>query len=401
MDQDHLLGCNQHGFRKHHSTDTALATLISQVSQIRDRGNLAAVYSVDLTAAFDVLRKESLIEVLIRKQVPSYLIRSIHEYLCERSGYVQIDKAISCVRDIRAGCIQGSVLGPVLFNIYMSELNEVIYPETIISYADDSYVVVEGSSKEEIINRLQASIKRHFEWLKRMGMICNMNKTELITFGIENLEIKIMDDTITSGKQLKVLGSIVDHKLSWEPNITKIIGKCRSLAFSLRYLRRHLTLEETVKIFKAHVSSRITFGAPIWGHALSFSLRSKLRSVYFYIIRLIVRDFNFNLNRTSLLRKAKLDNIDDLFFKRASCFIFGLTFHLEPTELVGVLISKTYVNDRLPNRLVFFDTSRSRVGRACITNAAKHYSENWQFDWVGLTFANFKEILNSQLTRAL
>jgi len=83
----------------------------------------------------------------------------------------------------------------------------------------------------------------------------------------------------------------------------------------------------------------------------------------------------------------------DLIFKRACCFTFGLTFHLESTELVGSLISKTNVNDHLPNRLVFFDTSRSKIGRACITNAAKHYSENWHRDWVGRTIATFIENL--------
>jgi len=99
------------------------------------------------------------------------------------------------------------------------------------------------------------------------------------------------------------------------------------------------------------------------------------------------------------LKKARIECIYDLIFKRASYFILSLTFYPEPAELVGCLKGKTYVNDRLLNTLTFFDTSRSYIWKACITNSAKHYSENWHFDWVRLTIDSFKENLCNQCRR--
>jgi len=397
MDQDLLFGTNQHGFRKQHSTDTALGTLISHVTRLRDQGKAAAVYSVDLTAAFDVLQKEKLVHIMCQKQIPSFLIRTIHSYLSNRSGYVQIESAVSPVRDIKAGCIRGSILGPILFNIYMSHLSSIIYPGILISYADDSYIVVEGDSEVELKSKLEEIIKVHFEWLGNMGLICNMSKTELITFGTNDLEIEVAGVTIKSGVHMKVLGSFLEQKLNWEMNVNKLLGKCRSFIFSLRYLRRHLDVNDTIKIFKSHVISRLTYGSPIWAHSLSYQQRSKIRSLYFHIIRIIVRDFKFKYNRTSLLRKTGLESIDDILYKRASAFLYSRIYYLEPTELVGELLSKSSSNERHPGKLRFFDTSKTKIGRVCVTNAAKNYSEGWRFDYIGLSVESFKSNLHDQL----
>jgi len=227
-------------------------------------------------------------------------------------------------------------------------------------------------------------------------MICNRSKTELIAFGTDSIEVDVAGVRVKSGSQMKVLGNILDPHLDWEFNTNKILSKCRSFIFSLRYLRRHLDVNDTLKIFRSHIISRLTYGSPIWAHSLSFQQRSRIRSLYFHIIRIILRDFKFKLNRTSLLKEAKLESIDDIMFKRASTFIYSRVYYLEPTEIVGEILSKTSSNDRLPGRLRFFDTSRTRIGRVCISNAAKYYSENWKFDFVSLSVESFKFKLHEQ-----
>jgi len=85
-----------------------------------------------------------------------------------------------------------------------------------------------------------------------------------------------------------------------------------------------------------------------------------------------------------------------MMYKRASTFIYSRVYYLEPTEIIGEILSKTSSNDRLPGRLRFFDTSRTRIGRVCISNAAKYYSENWKFDFVSLSVESFKFKLHEQ-----
>jgi len=266
----------------------------------------------------------------------------------------------------------------------MSNLTSIIEPGILVSYADDSYIIAECESEVETKSILENTINNHFNWLKTMGMVCKMSKTELIAFGIDNLEIEVQ-------------GISINAKLSWETNITKIINKCRSFIFSLRYLRKHLDVKDTINVFRSHVISRLTYGSSVWAHSITYNHRLRIKSLFYHIIRIIIRDFKFKMCRTQLLKAANLEGIDDILFKRASSFIYSMLVYLEPTNLVGELISKSYINDRYPARMSFFDTSRTRVGRVCMTNAARSYSEKWKFDYIGLSVENFKKKLHEQM----
>jgi len=400
-DQDELIGLNQHGFRKHHGTDTAIADILQYVYEEKEKGKSVGIYSADLTAAFDLLQKDKLVLIMKKKGIADYLIRIIHSYLEERMGYVVINEARSFVKNITTGCVQGSILGPVLFNIYMSELRAVIDPCKLVSYADDSYIVVSyivvsADSKEELEIVITGKLKEHFEWLRSIGMKCNMAKTELMVFGKDDLIVKCENSEIRSSESMKILGTTVDRDLEWEPHITKMLAKVRSMVFSLRHIRQHLSLEDTAKVIRAQIISRLTYWSPVWSSAINYKLKSKIRSVYYLIIRTALRDFNLKMNRGEMLQSIKLENIDDILFKQTSVFIFNIINNLSPTLLTSVVLSKSYFNERHPDRISFFDTSKSRLGRKCITNVIKNYTENWNFDWFGISKYEFKTKLKAQ-----
>lgn len=153
LDIDKLVSTLQHGFRKAHGTETVVASIVGVVSELLDKKKCVALYSADLTAIFDVLRKEVLVEILLARGVPFYLIKIIHEYLSARMGYVLLGDKVSYVKDIGAGCIQGSTIAPFLLSIYLSDLKQVVSPSNLIAYADDSYVIIEGESVDELKNK--------------------------------------------------------------------------------------------------------------------------------------------------------------------------------------------------------------------------------------------------------
>lgn len=393
FDTDFMMGVSQHGFRKNHSTISAAASLISHVSDLIEQKKEVAIYSVDLTAAFDVLRKEILVDLLLKKGLPHYLIRVIHGYLTDRMGYVQLNDTRSCVRDIKAGCIQGSVLGPYLFCVYMSELESTLSNCRVFSYADDSYVVIEGDNLEELRLKTEITMKMHLRYLKQIGMVCNATKTELMVIKHNEKKISVENIEITSKDSIKVLGLILDNDLGWKSYVNKLVNKTRSLTFALRFVRQHLSIKEMIPIIKAHVIGRLSYGAPIWQHSINFRQRGKLRSAYYRVIRQVVRDFNFKLSRSDLLRVSGLESLDNILTKRASVFLFNIIYHLEPTDLAAKLLSKAYCNERSMGRLKFFDSSISRSGKKCITNFASKLVEKWKFDWFFLSPPCFKQRL--------
>jgi len=186
--------------------------------------------------------------------------------------------------------------------------------------------------------------------------------------------------------------------LTYWHHVEKLILSCKKLTFALRYLRNNVQPEIMKEVIWAQVVSKISYASPVWSHRISHVLRARLRPAFFKILQNVVRDFDFKLKRNGLLKTTGQEIIDVTLFKRTSQFLFKLTTTITPTELATTTLSKSYYNERSPDCLSFFDTSRSRFGKACISNAAKTIVERWDFDWLSLTPFEFKSKLALQLT---
>jgi len=272
--------------------------------------------------------------------------------------------------------------GPSSFqHIYTSNLPGIVAPCKVVAYVDDAYVLTSNNDFDSLNILLSNSLMSHFEWLKGLGMKFNMSKTEVMLVGKEDMSLTIEDVTIESSQTLKVLGTILDHKLSWEPFIEKTISKARSFAFSMRNIGQNVGVK----------------ASPKWTSAIGY----RLKSIFFMILRIILRDFNLDLNRARMLSLTGLESLDTIFFKRTSFFIFKSIHYLAPTQLAGIFLSKSYMNERTPERLTYFITSNLRVGKNCITNAAKNFVGIWNFDWLNLPPKSFKFKLKEQLKNNL
>lgn len=124
--------------------------------------------------------------------------------------------------------------------------------------------------------------------------------------------------------------------------------------------------------------SILTYPCPAWSGSVSYNQRAKVLSVYFSALGIILRDFNFQLNRKMLLRKA---SIDEIYFKRTLGLTFSIYYNLEPTGLAGKLIRRSYTNERHQGRAGFLDLIRSSIGKCSLLNIIKTYTELWSFEW--------------------
>jgi len=188
---------------------------------------------------------------------------------------------------------------------------------------------------------------------------------------------------------------IVDKNLTWEVFINRAISKVRSTMFSLRYVRKNLSFHDTMAVVRSQIISRLTYGAPVWSFAINYKLRAKLKSVFYLILRTVIRDFQFKMNRRKMARIARIDDIETILFKRTSVFLFNIINNLAPTNLAGMVISRAYFNERQPGRVFFFDNSRSKAGKMNVMNAISQYTTKWEFDWFGMTKVEFKSNLKS------
>jgi len=166
--------------------------------------------------------------------------------------------------------------------------------------------------------------------------------------------------------------------------------------YALRYLRKHLDLKDTIKIFQSHIVSILTYGSPVWSHRINYKTRERLKSFYYHTLRVLARDFNFTLNRVGLLKATLMEDINIILTKRVSMFLVKILKNLTPTTLAGILISKSYENERNLGQLTFFDCSNCKISKSAISNAAKTIVEKWRFDWVYLSVDEFKIRLKAQ-----
>jgi hypothetical protein len=242
---DHITSNNlmdffQSAYRKYHSTETALLRVKDDIQRELDNSKAVMLVLLDLSAAFDTIDHNILIKRLNKKcGVRGTALKWIKSYLSERTCQVIINGKTSNEKDLKYGVPQGSVLGPILFSIYMSPLGEIIKKHGLNYhiYADDTQIYIafspnEGSKGNIERSKLEACIRDVKVFLLRNKMKFNDGKTEFIILNTKNQAKKIDLSKIQIGnteinKKMKVrnLGVIFDNELAMESHINQVIRK--------------------------------------------------------------------------------------------------------------------------------------------------------------------------------
>jgi len=126
----------------------------SAIADTLDHGLHCLIYSMDLSAAFDLIRPDIFYAKLCKQgKVPRQLCNLLMDMISERKAYVEIDEQRSTTIDFKVGCPQGLTLGPKVFNLYCHDLADALGEVTLVSYADDSYVIVSDPSVQGLLNK--------------------------------------------------------------------------------------------------------------------------------------------------------------------------------------------------------------------------------------------------------
>jgi hypothetical protein len=289
-----LTGDNQHGFKKGRSTITASLEIQSRVAALMDQDQYVAVASLDLSAAFDVVNVDLLLIRLKKMGLPTDVISLLESWLKDRQCYVEVRNSCSQYFDSNDGTVQGSILGPVLFSLFVSPLLE---KEDVMSYADDNYLIRGNKIKEVALQRLQFQVQKVQKWLTGSGLKVNVEKTEIVIFHKKDTattSIKLNEVEIHTKKQMSVLGVIFDSKLEWSLQTENSARKARSALQGLRIINKYFTTPERLVLITAFFYSRLYYGSQVWLiPSLKASLKSKLFSASGAALRLLDRDMSF------------------------------------------------------------------------------------------------------------
>jgi hypothetical protein len=390
----------QHGFREHHGTVTAILELQSHVSSFLDQKKETAVYTIDMSAAFDLLRPQILGSKL--SQVPKKLEDMVMNFLYQRQAFVSIEGHTSSVFSIPVGVPQGSVLGPKLFSIYTAGLSDVLEDDEtrVIVYADDSYIVCSASSKEELVQNIERKLVQHSKWLRELGMVVNTSKTEMVYFSKDSstMSVQCEGHSLVSKHELNVLGVIVDSKMSWEPQLRKVKLGCQRFKPALRFLRSKLKKKELIQVISAHYYSKLYYCSEVWYTPLKSKLRDTISPLHYSPLRLIFYNKDKMLSRKELNRLSKRASPPELNDFKIAKMLISIVMNQCPFVLYHDLLSHSVLERRKPHNPSFFDTSRSRIGKQSFSNRVNIPARKINFQWLHIPLS--KDTLRLNLKKS-
>ena len=171
------------GFRRGYSAQHCLISLIEKLKTSADNGGAFGALLTDLSKAFNCLLHEVLIAKLDAYDFDKSSLKLIHSYLSNRKQRVKINDRYSLWREILFGVLQGSILGPLFFNIFICDLFYFLDDFDIANYADDTTQYCAGKSAEFVVNNLEQSSTILFQWLNNDYMKVTAGKTNLLFSG--------------------------------------------------------------------------------------------------------------------------------------------------------------------------------------------------------------------------
>lgn len=281
----------QSGFRPSFSTDTCLIHLSDFIRNEWDKGNYTGMVVLDLQKAFDTVDHTILLSKLEAMGMTENSVKWFDSYLTGRSQVVDIDGVHSGPKEITCGVPQGSILGPLLFLIYVNDMADAVKCKLLL-YADDSALMVSHRDVDIIQKRLSDELEAVNGWLIDNKLSLHLGKTESILFGTKHklarhseLNIKCGDTSITPKAEIRYLGLDLDQSLSGEVTGVKVIKKANS---RLKFLYRrgsYLNLYTKKLLVSALIQCHYDYGCSIWYTPLSKQTKCKLQTTQNKIIR--------------------------------------------------------------------------------------------------------------------
>lgn len=358
---------------------------MSRIAEKIDNHQHVAAYSCDLSAAFDMLNKDTFAQRLLQRNFPKHLRDLVYDFLSDREAYVTVEDTNSMIRDLRLGCVQGSILGPIIFTLMMSPIHEVVNSE-ISTYADDSLNVISSDSDGSVSQLLEKTLRKHIKWLKDSGFVVNDSKTEIILFSrnvYKTITVNIGNEALLSKRSIKFLGISIDYKLEWDEQIKCVTNKCKKILYGIKQLRKATKDNEKLKqVMISIFYSRLLYACEIWlNKATSKRLVKTIEVVHRSALRVFLSDWKFELSRAEL--EAESPFAAPLAWSNycLSKLLFNITHEHDPNDIWCQILALNSINGRSPYRPTLFRNNNTKFGLKSIYNQLALISRDMCFDW--------------------
>ena len=286
LENNNLLSIIQHAYRKIHSTTTCLTEVVNYIYKENDKGNIVGLASLDLSKAFDSINHNLLINKLAKLGLANTSLGWCQSYLQGRTQKTKFKHYTSTEETITSGVPQGSILGPILFICFTNDMPEIFKDVKIMSYADDTQILVSAKSSSQLKKMLENLIQTAQKWYMENSLLINASKTEIMLItrrrNKEKFEIEIMEDgrrkRIKLKTEMKILGVHLDEELNWNSQVNAVNKKARYAAINLNRVNQLLPFKSRMTLYNCLVASHFNYADTVWAGCSSYNQRKLQRT---------------------------------------------------------------------------------------------------------------------------
>ena len=306
-------------FRKGHSCQTLMIKCIEDWKSALDEGKYVGVLFTDLSKAFDCLSHGLLLAKLRAYGLDLSACNLISSYLSDRKQRVKMGNARSEWLTLSKGVPQGSILGPLLFNVFINDLYMFIKRCTLYNYADDNSLSRAATTIREVIESLQYDGNIAIKWFTDNGMQANPDKFQFMVISPHDdstHSLKLDNSTVLlSENHVKVLGIEIDSKLNFSFHISAICKKAARQLNALSRISRYLDVSSRKIIYNSFVASNLNYCPLVW-HFCGVTNSKKVDKIQERCLRIIFKDYESSYD--TLLDMA---NVPSLMISRLRALV--------------------------------------------------------------------------------
>ena len=272
LEKTNILTDSQYGFRKKRNIMCAVESFLNEIHKSREMKVETYGLFLDLSKAFELVHHRKLIQKLESYGIRGHASMWFRSYLANRQQFVQLGGTVSETRPISCGVPQGSILGPILFLLYINDLPSYLAPRKTVLYADDTNILI-NSNECNVQDTVMDTITKVNQWTLHNNLKINNSKTVIINFNPQ-LHKHHSEYTFSSGSDIlqprqntKFLGVWVDEGLKWTKHIAELLTKLNKSVYALRVLSKLISKKALRQAYYALIYSHLKYGIIFWGRA--------------------------------------------------------------------------------------------------------------------------------------
>lgn len=348
LDNFKIIYEKQFGFRKKHSTSHTLISLTEEIRKSLDKGNFSCGVFIDLQKAFDTVDHSILLEKLRHYGIRGTANKWFKSYLSNRKQFVFISGVKSEIKEIKHGVPQGSVLGPLLFIIYINDIYNSIRNSSTFLFADDTGILNSNTNLKTIEKQLNIDLKSLYKWLCASKISLNVTKTVVVLFHQNkkdlnyDLKLKLNGKYLEHSESVKYLGLQLDQNLSFSEHLNKLSAKLRNANGALSKIRHVASGSVLKSVFNSLFMSHISYACQTWGQDINLNT-SRIFKLQKAALRLMSFS-NFQAPSQPLFFKQKLLKISDLVKLNNLLLIHDILNDQSPSNLSKTCVLETYTD---------------------------------------------------------